>query len=719
MAGQVSTTERKSLVFRFSGIEVQERELRVLRDGEPVAVEPKAFKVLVRLLQKRGQLVPKDDLIRAAWGDTAVTDNSLSRSIAHLRRVLDDDIREPRFIETVSTAGYRFVCRVEVVEDSGTNDASSTEPADLGPVQKPLVQSEKPKSRSHYRTAILAGMAAVLSLLALLSTMRRTPGAPKVVRFIKLTNDGQRKSGPLQSDGVRLYFNESLPNGHTILAQVPVNGGEVIPLSVPLKDPLIQDLSRDGTELLVADDEGPKGVSVWVQPVAGGSPHRVGTILSSFGPDGFVLDYAAFAADANHILYSQDHDVYSIRRDGSGKQKIFAAGHLARHFRYSPNSRVLRFSQLDPLEETAIMNASSDWMGVRKLIDGCCGEWTPDGRFFIFSRQFFLRSDLWALAEEKPIIERRQTNEPIQLTAGPLDFQFPLPVKARNEIFAIGTTYRAEIVRYDNKRGEFLPYLPGVSAEGLAFSSDGQWVAYTSYPDGVLWRSRVDGSESLQLTSPPLKAHMPRWSPDGTQIAFNAIEPGGSWKIYVIPSAGGSAERLLPGDQGQLDVDWSPNGKALVFGSLADPSGSIYVLDLNSKRVSTLPGSKGLFSPHWSPDGRYISGTVVDTENLMLFDTASKAWTKACVCAVSYPMWSRDGKYIYFESSYGISESFYGIGRLRLSDRKLENVTDVSSLGRSTAGTLGAWFGLAPDDSPLVARDISTQEIYALEMKWP
>jgi hypothetical protein len=85
---------------------------------------------------------------------------------------------------------------------------------------------------------------------------------------------------------------------------------------------------------------------------------------------------------------------------------------------------------------------------------------------------------------------------------------------------------------------------------------------------------------------------------------------------------------------------------------------------------------------------------------------------------MEYPMWSRDGKYIYFEQS---TEPYrvYGIGRIRLSDRKLENVADVSSLGRSTAGTLGSWFGLAPDDSPLLARDISTQEIYSLEMQWP
>jgi Tol biopolymer transport system component/DNA-binding winged helix-turn-helix (wHTH) protein len=686
--------------------------LRRLRRGRHVIkLERIPLEILVLLVQNAGEIVLRDEIIETVWGKDVFldTDNGVRGAIRKLRQVLKDDAESPRFIQTVTGRGYRFIAPVE----------NGLLAIDQGPAQKPVVQTEEPRSRSHYRTPILVGMAVVLSLLALWTTLRRAPGMPKVVRFTKLTNDGRSKVGPLWSDGVRFYFNEWLPNGHTILAQVPVTGGEVIPLSVPLKEPLIQDLSRDGTELLLTEDEGaPQGVLVWVQSVAGGSPHRVGTIHTSFGPDGTWLDFAAFAPDPDHILYSLDHDIYSIRRDGSGEQKIFAAGHLTRHIRYSPGSHVLRFSQLNPIVDTSIMNASIDWTGVRKLVDGCCGEWTPDGRYFIFSKQFFLRSDLWALAEEKPIIGRRQNSEPIQLTAGPLNFSFPLPAKTTNEVFAIGTAYRAEIARYDNKTGEFLPYLAGVSAEGLAFSSDGQWVAYTTYPDGVLWRSRVDGSDALQLTSPPLKAHMPRWSPDGRQIAFNAIEPGGNWKIYIIPSAGGSAERLLPGDQGQLDVDWSPDGKALVFGSLAEPNGSIYVLDLTSKQVSTLPGSKGLFSPHWSPDGRYISGTVIDSSHLMLFDTSTKTWTEACACVVSYPMWSRDGKYIYFEQSTEMYRT-YGIGRLRPSDRKLENVADVSSLGRSMAGTLGTWFGLAPDDSPLLARDISTQEIYALEMKWP
>ena len=83
------------------------------------------------------------------------------------------------------------------------------------------------------------------------------------------------------------------------------------------------------------------------------------------------------------------------------------------------------------------------------------------------------------------------------------------------KLFVVGRTFRGELTRYDLKSGRFEPYLGGISAEYVAFSKDGQWVAYVSFPEGTLWRSKADGSERLQLTYPPMYALMPRWSPDG------------------------------------------------------------------------------------------------------------------------------------------------------------------------------------------------------------
>src|SRR5215469_13294408 len=109
--------DNKSFVFRFADVEVREREFALTRAGRVLAVEPKAFRVLVFLLRNPQRLISKEELLNSVWGDVAVAEGSLTRCIWLLRRLLEDDTREPRYIETVATIGYRFVCPVEVSED--------------------------------------------------------------------------------------------------------------------------------------------------------------------------------------------------------------------------------------------------------------------------------------------------------------------------------------------------------------------------------------------------------------------------------------------------------------------------------------------------------------------------------------------------------------------------------------------------------------------------
>src|SRR6202043_261693 len=110
-------TEHKCLVFSFADVQVREHEFCIVKDDEVLAVEPKAFRVLLVLRRNPHRLITKDELLDAVWNDSNVSENSLTRSIALLRRLLGDDTREPRYIATVPTIGYRFLCDVEVVEN--------------------------------------------------------------------------------------------------------------------------------------------------------------------------------------------------------------------------------------------------------------------------------------------------------------------------------------------------------------------------------------------------------------------------------------------------------------------------------------------------------------------------------------------------------------------------------------------------------------------------
>jgi Tol biopolymer transport system component len=130
--------------------------------------------------------------------------------------------------------------------------------------------------------------------------------------------------------------------------------------------------------------------------------------------------------------------------------------------------------------------------------------------------------------------------------------------------------------------------------------------------------------------------------------------------------------------------------------------------------VSVVPGSEGLYSAHWSPDGRYIAAMPSVSPGLMLFDFKTQKWVELARIGASFPNWSRDGNYIYFHT-YGRDLALY---RVRVSDHKLEKIVSLKGI-RLTIGDMGAWCGLAPDDSPLVLRDVGTQEIYALDLQLP
>jgi Tol biopolymer transport system component len=136
------------------------------------------------------------------------------------------------------------------------------------------------------------------------------------------------------------------------------------------------------------------------------------------------------------------------------------------------------------------------------------------------------------------------------------------------------------------------------------------------------------------------------------------------------------------------------------------------VLDLKTKQLSTLPGSEGLISSRWSPDGRYVAAITAEKWKQTVFDFTTQHWSELANVTGYYNRWSRDGKYVYFQSPR------QGIFRVHVNDRRLEQVAAVGNV-RRTQGVFGDWTGLTPDDSILITRDVGIQEIYALDVDWP
>ena len=272
-----------------------------------------------------------------------------------------------------------------------------------------------------------------------------------------------------------------------------------------------------------------------------------------------------------------------------------------------------------------------------------------------------------------------------------------------------------------NPKSEFSIYLPGVSAGEADIQRTGDWMTYVAHPELTLWRSKLDGSSRTQLTYAPMQAHLPRWSPDGTQIAFVASLPGKPWKIFVLPAEGGTPRELTAGDHSQGDPTWMPEGDSIVFAGVpwldyaAVAGPNIHIVDLKTSQVSDVPGSENFFSPRCSPDGRYIAALSEDSTQLMLYDVEKKVWTPLAVSRFGFENWSHDGKYLYAEDYSDKADDWV---RVSVPHGKVERLLNLMEIPRGF-DPWEFWVGLAPNDSPLLMRDRSTQEIYSLNVRFP
>lgn len=357
-------------------------------------------------------------------------------------------------------------------------------------------------------------------------------------------------------------------------------------------------------------------------------------------------------------------------------------------------------------------------------VSECCGVWSADGRYYFFvtspNDSFTEAADtahIWALREPEGLFHRTPS-KPVQLTTGPMSLTLPVPSPDGKKLFADGHLSRGELVVYDHKSRQFLPFLSGISAGEVDFSRDAKWITYVSYPDRSLWRSRADGSERVQLTFPPISAFLPHSSPDGTQIVFSNIQGDQPYKLFLISPQGGTPQEVLSEEDHQVDPNWSLDGKKIMFGRapfLAGSSGrgGIQTFDFDSRQLSMIPGSENLFSPRWSPDGKRVAAISNDSKELWLFDFKAQKWTRLInePVGVFFPAWSRDANYLY----YNVAGKNAAYRRIKMGQTRTELVVDTSSLRRWGL----PWSGLTPDGSALLVRDVSSDEIYSLELELP
>jgi Tol biopolymer transport system component len=594
------------------------------------------------------------------------------------------------------------------------------------------------------RVLILKGtlLLGVLTLIGMIAVAGVFPGSraqgaasvaePRVTSITQITRDGFRKTN-LLGDGSQLYVTE-LPGAQRVIARVSLSNSDQPKsdrsvVASPFSNLQALDLSPDHTKLLVApiqagSSSGSSGDEFWTLPVGTGSPERIGDLS---GRD------AAWSSDGQHLVFSKGSVLYLAGASGTAVHELFTASGSVFAPRFSPDGKIIRFTVSDVAQGTTqLWEVAQDGSNPHALLakwehasTACCGSWTADGRYYVFQASqtvphtLTLFTSLWALPGSATGADGGMSAV-VQLTNGPMSFGNASLARDNKKMWAIGVQPFGEVVKYEHASKKFVPVLPGVSATDLSFSPDGKWVTYVSVPEATLWRSRANGSDRLQLSSAPARAALPVWSPDGKQIAFVSMQPGESWKLFLVPVGGGTPQPVLTENGSQIDANWSADGSRLMFGDFRNDVGGlvIRVLDFKTHQIETVPGSQGLFSPRWSPDGRYIAALSPDNTTLKRFDFQTQQWTNWLVesaGAVSYPIWSADSQYIYFDDLVSGEES---IRSVKVGESQPELACVLGAVDRFPGG-LGTWIGRAADGSWMLVRDRSTQEVYQLSLELP
>lgn len=193
----------------------------------------------------------------------------------------------------------------------------------------------------------------------------------------------------------------------------------------------------------------------------------------------------------------------------------------------------------------------------------------------------------------------------MQLTAGPINYSHPIFSRDGKTIYAIGSQLSGELLRYDLQRRELTPFLSGISADHVAFSPDKKWITYVLFPEGTLWSSGLDGKDPLQLTFSPLRAYLPRRSPEGKRILFLGRTSGDPSKMYTISADGGTPQVVISTMQAP-GHDWLPSGDAILDACCGEPGQSevgIHRRDLESGCDTKNAATDGLSEPSVPPSG--------------------------------------------------------------------------------------------------------------------
>jgi Tol biopolymer transport system component len=525
--------------------------------------------------------------------------------------------------------------------------------------------------------------------------------APGNLESTQISFSNEAKIGPLLTDGARLYF-----ESHNVPSAMSLSGGMIAPIPGLSGGTYLVDLWADGSKVLAwVQNMNNEALGGWfvVGSSLGGAWRKIGTV-SEANP------VARWSSDGKSIYFVQAGALWMMDENGGHPQMLWQPPQPPTALAVSPSGKQLAVTVSSEPARVWVVGSDGrnphplrlDWPVDASEIQG---QWTPDGRHFIFNSDREGRGNVYELVQPR-WFEFWKQPQAIRLTGNQLNITDAAPARDSKSLYVLGRVESGAMQVFDPRAGKFVPFLGGLPALELAVSPDRQWMAYTEYPSGHLWKSRIDGSDALQLTEAP--AWMEQWSPDGKWVAYS------DWrKIYRVPADGGEPEKVMAEGDYEVMPAWSPDGKSIVFNrydGFHEPDG-LYAVDLASRKVTPMPGAEKYYIPAWAPDGKYLVAMAREPLRMVLYSAATKQWRTLFQFSApdGYYAWSPDSRTIYFSET----QASAGMYRLSVPDGAHQRVSDIPETGPMNE----AFVSVTADEQPAIMSPAGAEQVYSLRWK--
>lgn len=644
-------------VFQFDDVQVDPHSVRVLKAGREVALEPKAFDLLIFLLENPGRLLEKGELLDAVWKDTTVTENALTREIAKLRRGLGDQAKGARYIQTVHSRGYRFIAEVGITPGERQNghhsvrekaenvlngavmvaplvtasegdepqlcgNAESEEKEASGkPLRAPLLRSSK--------SVALGGGLFVMCLVAMLvwQFYRATglPRAPEVLEIAPLTTKPGLALNPTFSpDGNTLAYASDQNGTFELYAKPLAPDGRELQLTADGNWNLEPAWSPDGKFIAYHSD---KRGGLWLMPALGGTPRQ----LTEFGcrpawsRDGTLL---AFQSESFHDLiqpYASSATLWVVAAQGGAPRQITQAG--------APAGGHL------------------------------CPAWSPDGQRVAFLNANLTSYQIWSV----PVAGGAAKQMTPDFSGDKADLVWD--GDGQGLYFTMGMSLLK--LRVDPATGERhgkpdkVADLGGTVFRNPAISADGKKIAYSAWAaQSNIWsvplaqRNSEASGVPVPLTNETSSRNgLTAFAPDGKRLAFTTERRGSGYQIWLMDADGHNQTQLIADGQAALAPSWFPDGKRIAFQRVRQSQQTLSALTLDTRQEKILGDATASELPRFSPDGTrvaftYAPGGFYNVGTLRIGTGAPQQLTFERRFT-GFPCWSPDGRFLAFQMKQG------------------------------------------------------------------